>query len=284
MSEFLAWRPPKLREIISNGILHPQGRLVIHGSFKTWKSMLAMHTGFCISTGTPWFGFTTEKEEVLIVQVEVSEISYHQRCIKYNFHNFPKDADTSHLWVASENFMKFDKPYGMADLDRDIAKCGAKVIIIDPLYKVISGDLNNGKEVMALLDNFDLLIDKYKCSFIIIHHERKMHLDKESGFTSSGGAEEMTGSQYISNWADTVIGISRLSEDEANPVKLKVRFNAMRHAEKFPSPMFLTVNRDDLIFTHDIQAYIPPIVQKFLDMKKDDRGVYKADDNNSEVI
>jgi RecA-family ATPase len=259
MKEFLSWNPPKVREIISNGILLPQSRLVIHGKFKSWKSMLAMHTAFCISTGTPWFDFNVAQEEVLVIQVEVAEIAYHKRCKKYELYNC-SGSDTSHLWVASEQFQKFDASWGMSELDRDIAKCGAKVIVIDPLYKIMSGDLNDGKDVMRLFDNLDILIDKHKCSIILVHHERKSSIDGRIG-----GSEEMTGSQYISNWADTVIGISRQSADWDDPVKLRLDFNAMRNAESFPAPLKIKISREDLVFKKDMEVLIPDELKQIIE-------------------
>jgi hypothetical protein len=262
MQEFLEWKPPKMRELISNGILHPEEVMVLHGSFKSWKSMLVMHTAFCLSQGKPWFGFDTEKSTVMIIQVEISEISYHKRCAKYAHYNFP-NCDMSNMWVASENFMKFDKSLGMSEIDREIDKRKPNVIVLDPLYKMISGDLNNGKEMMGFIDNVDILKKKYGCSFIIVHHEHKMQYTKD-GSVIRQGAEAMTGSQYLANTLDTSVGISRTSEDWENPVTLRMEFDALRNAEKFPPPINIGISRDDLVFRINTASDITPEGRKFL--------------------
>jgi hypothetical protein len=274
MSEFLLWNPPKLREIISNGILHPEEVLVLHGSFKSWKSMLAMHTAFCISQGVPWFGYNTEKSSVLIVQVEISEIMYHKRCIKYAHFNFPT-ADTSNIFIASEVNMKFDKAMGMSELDRDLEHYKPQVVILDPLYKMVSGDLNNGRDMMGFIDNIDILKYKYHCSFIIVHHEHKMQYTKD-GSTIKQGAEAMTGSQYFANTVDSSIGISRMSDDWAEPVLLKMEFDALRNAEKFPSPINLTISRDDLVFREKSQTLTLLPISNIINTKLVDSGTFES--------
>jgi len=53
----LLWQPPALKEIIAEGILYEQTKLVIFGGPKLGKSILAQQLCFCLVTGLPWLGF-----------------------------------------------------------------------------------------------------------------------------------------------------------------------------------------------------------------------------------
>ena len=247
MEDFLKWNPPHQKEIISDGILLPQSGLILHGKFKTFKSIIAMHTGFCLATGTDWFGHKTVPTDTLIIQIEVAEQAQLRRCRKY-YHHAALDSPVSKLWIKSDRFLKIDTSWGMSELDKYIAKTGAKVIILDPLYKIMSGDTNDGKDVMRLFDNLDILIDKHKCSFIVIHHERKSYEGEHKG------AEQMTGSLFISNWPDGIVGITPTTHEDAEPAGLKLTFEGMRNAERFIPPVKIIISRDNLIpkVVHDV--------------------------------
>jgi hypothetical protein len=149
------------------------------------------------------------------------------------------------MFMATQHYIKFDTPYGMADLDRAIGETGAGVVVIDPLYKVITGDMNAGYEVGKLLDNLDILKAKHKCSYIIIHHERKFQIT-DAGIVNEG-AEEISGSQSIANWCDTAIGL-KVKKDSPSIVELELRFTALRNAEEFLRPVHIKVDRSTLTF------------------------------------
>lgn len=262
LKDFLSWHPPVVQEIISNGILLPESKLVLHGKYKSWKSMLAMDMALCIAKGRPWFNHATSKVPVFSLQIEVAKAAYQNRLLKYTKHN---DCLSSNLFVATEHYIKIDSSFGMNDLDKAIKLCSPKVVIIDPLYKVISGDLNDSRDVVKFEDNIDILIDKYHCAFIIVHHEHKMRFDSD-GNRVRQGAEAMTGSQMIANWADSVIGVEVTTSDYENPVELTITFTALRNAEYFPKPINILINRDDLTFRiNNKPPKITPELQKLID-------------------
>jgi hypothetical protein len=237
----------------------------------THNSMLAMHTAFCIATGKPWFGFDVAKTAVMLVQIEISERAMHKRAVKYATNH---QDNHSGLWIANEHFIKFDSSYGDNELHKDIQKYGIKVVIIDPLYKVMAGDTNKGADVMKLLDNFDNIIDKHHCSIIIVHHEHKMKYG-DDGKVVYQGAEAMTGSQFIANWADSIVGINKISDDWANPVDLVLNFTALRNAENWPAPMGISIDRNNLRWsTSGILEKLPDYIREALDKDKpkDDEG------------
>lgn len=254
-AEFMRWMPPPVTSIISNGILDYQSRLVIFGKYKSWKSMLSMDLAFCLSTGTPWFGFSITRVPVLLVQVEIGKAAFQKRFKKYvKFHNISyTDPNYLHLLSSPYGF-KFDQAYDLDKLDKwvgrqrqllNLDKDSPQVIIIDPLFKSMSGDTNAPSEVSKFLNNIDFLILKHNCSFIIDHHERK------SVIISSGvldrGAENVSGALRVIDWCDGAIELTLLS-DTSQYSEVKLTFMAMRNTEEFLEPFYIKCVRDNLSF------------------------------------
>lgn len=265
IKDFLAWKPPKVEEIIEGGILIPESRLIIHGKFKSWKSMIAMHTGFCISNGLDWLGLKTISKPVLIVQIEVAKIPFHTRVVKYTTHNI---SDPDNMWIVNQYNLKLDSAYGLSDLDKAIGNTKAEVVIIDPLYKIVSGDLNDTRDVTKLLDNLDFMREKHHCSFIIIHHERKSQGVGDE--LVERGAEEMTGSQSVANWCDAAVSV-HVKSDTYELTRLRMEFTALRNSPDFMPPMDIEVRRSDLKFIKKSDVIVPEDIKHLLNMKETDK-------------
>lgn len=246
LRDFLNWKPPVVQEIISNGILLPESSMIIHGLFGSWKTMLSMHTIFCLATGTPWFGFGVAKSRVLSIQTEVGKLSWFKRITKYceNIKEKPLDS----IEFGMERYLKLDSSFGMADLDKTIARTKPDIVFIDPLYKVVGGDLNDSRDMTKFTDNLDILMMKHHCSFVIVHHDHKSKYDEE-GKRLNQGAEAITGSQVLNNWPATVLGIDVTSPKEANPVTATISFDKIpRDSDTAPKPINVSIDREDIVW------------------------------------
>lgn len=240
LRQLIDWEPPKLDNIIGEGILLPRTRLVIYGQWKTWKSMLALHTAFTLAMGNKWFGFETKPSCVLLLQLEIPKAAFRLRVIKYA--NGNDSHPESNLWFSTQHYIKLDREYGLAQLERTIQWCHPNVIIIDPLYKILSGNISDSSDMMKLLDNFDQLIDRHGISVILIAHTR-LPVITSDGIVDRG-AEEIMGSSYLPNWVDSGVGI-KLIEDST----VELNFNPMRNTERLLDPIRVHINRKNLRFS-----------------------------------
>lgn len=59
------------------------------------------------------------------------------------------------------------------DLIEDLKESNTDVIIIDPIYKVITGDENNATEMAQFCNQFDILCDKLHSTVIYARHHSK---------------------------------------------------------------------------------------------------------------
>lgn len=240
LKQLLAWQPPQTESIIGNGILLPQTRMVIYGLWKSWKSMFAQHTGFCLASGIPWLDFETSASSVLTVQLEIPKAVFRKRVEKYAQGNnlFP-----ANLYYISQHYLKLDREFGFAALDRAVSIVRPDVLIIDPVYKVLSGNISDSYDMMKLLDNLDNLIDKHQIAIILVTHTRKP-IVSESGEVVDRGLEDIMGSSYLPNWLDSAVGMKVIGQD-----LVQLSFTALRHAEEEVPAVMARISRQTLKFT-----------------------------------
>ncbi len=237
--EIIAWQPPAMDPIIEKGILYRGTRLVLYGLYKALKSMMAINMAFDIATGTPWLGFKTKLSTVLYVQFEIPHALLRTRIEKYAVANkvFPQN-----LIFTSPHYLKLDKDYSMSIIKEFLNFYRPDVVIVDPIYRTLSGDISSSYDMSRFMDNMDLLANDYQFAIILVHHERKEQYNAE-GQALRHGSQDMMGSSYLPNWLDTAVQI-----DRPNPQGLDVHisFTAMRHAEEEFEDIRVRFNRDSL--------------------------------------
>jgi len=242
LQEFLAWKPPYIRQLIGNGILIPQGKIILFGPYKSWKSMTSIDLAFKLATGQPWLGFKTTLSTVLVIQLEIPKAAYQERVRKYAFGN--QLSPLTNLFFVTIRSLKLDKGWGLALLEQWIAETGAQVVIIDPIFKVISGRLTDEYDVRQYTDRMDEIIDKHKVSLVLIHHEGKDWIIE--GERYDRGADAAFGSAVFGWWVDSSIELR--TEVEGGNV-IDVRFPLLRLAEDDIKPFKVEINRSNLVFT-----------------------------------
>jgi hypothetical protein len=248
VGDLYRWNPPPIIPIIEE-IMFPQNKVFIYGRYKSWKSMLAMHTGYCLAQGTPWFGFNTTKSVVLVVQCEIQKYQYKIRSDKYADGNQLSDklakriACEENLHIASEPYIKLDQGFGYQALEAEIYRLHPTVIIIDPLYKVVSGRLSDEWEMRKFTDRVDMLIDKHKVSVIIIHHDRKEQI--QEGQVMNRGSQEMYGTVFFQGWCDSSV---RLEVQDGNENEVDVIPDILRNAQQDIKPFRVAIDKKTLQF------------------------------------
>lgn len=240
LKELLAWIPPKHKEIISSGILPVGAKLVLAGEEESFKTMLSTYAGFCISMGLPLLGFKTTKMRVGMLQSELPKHMFRDRIAQLvKEHNHPLAAADIHFATALD--IKLNKPAGFTQLAAAVKNLGLGLLILDPLYKVLSGDVSDWQEMVRLTDNLDYLCRQFNCGIWLVHHRRKFLLS--SGGIMDLGGDELIGSSALKDWADTILRLDKLEGDERI-----LRFSKARNAKDILHPMKIKFNRRDLSF------------------------------------
>lgn len=165
--------PPALPEELISGILRRGHKMLISGSSKAGKSFLLMELCVSIAEGRPWLGFSCKKGRVLYVNLEIDPASAVNRFLKiYEALGIPAaNMDSIVLWNLRGHAVPLDQL--VPKLIRRVRYQKFDAIIIDPIYKVITGDENNASEMGAFCNQFDKICTETGCSTIYCHHHSK---------------------------------------------------------------------------------------------------------------
>ena len=245
--ELIAWTPPYQKTIIGSNILIAQGSMMVYGKEETWKSMLVgLDMSFKIANGLDWFGYPTIPSSVYNFQTEIPQSPLRDRVIKYMTGNH---VTSKNIWFSSELYMKVDKGWGYAELEKELTRTKPKVLVIDNISSSVSGKLVDDYEMGLFLDRMDMLRDKFKLAVVIIHHTRIP--EHSQGETFHYGTDEAFGSSRFPRWFDTIIYVAKVNDNDAGLVSLDLTFEKTRFAEERLKPLHLTVRRSDLVFSKD---------------------------------
>ena len=253
LSQLRSWTPPVQRFIISSGILSPEGRLVLFGVPKAWKSIIALYTGFTIASASEWFGYSTNQTSVLVYQGEVSRLSQWKRVTKMSS-SIPHEFTNIFFETATGKNVFIDRPYGYDTIKKSVDEARARMpgtlltVILDPVYKLVSGNVADPEIAGNFTNNIDKLIAATGVSVIIVHHARKIKTDNE-GKVIDLGSDDMFGGE-IQKWCDTTVHL-KLLNPKGNKDNVRVTFDLARDfdGETFPPSFDIHWSRKTLLPT-----------------------------------
>ena len=165
--------PPPLPEEIIQGILRRGHKMIISGSSKAGKSFLLMELCVAIAEGTDWLGFPCRKGRVLYVNLEIDPASCITRFLKiYEALGIPMNGtENIIIWNLRGHAVPLDQL--VPKLIRRVRDQHLTAIVIDPIYKVITGDENNASDMGQFCNQFDKICAETGCSTIYCHHHSK---------------------------------------------------------------------------------------------------------------
>lgn len=164
--------PPKPPELI-RGILRRGHKMLIAGPSKAGKSFLLIELAIAIAEGSTWLGFSCAQGRVLYVNLEIDPASCIDRFItiyaKLGFS--PPHTDNIVIWNLRGHALPLDRLVPI--LVRRMKDEQFAAVIIDPIYKVITGDENNASDMGAFCNQFDKICTEMGASAIYCHHHSK---------------------------------------------------------------------------------------------------------------
>ena len=210
----------------------------IIGKEKACKSIFTTQEAMAMTNGKVFLGmFDVVKElKVLYVQAEgsigetkdrIKSSLKHER-IEWKADNWRHYYPSALSLDTEEGYVEFKKRIVESEFLPD-------VIILDPLYMSVDGDLIDNKSMRRFFRNIRRLKEDYRCSFIIVHHERRPKTDT-FGHKVYEGDNAIFGSSMFKNFASHVLRISITNEKgheifedkEGQPIYRKVVCSTQR--------------------------------------------------------
>jgi RecA-family ATPase len=169
-----AWENmPDLAPPLIEGVLRQGHKMLIAGPSKAGKSYALIEMCIAIAEGSKWLGWDCTQGRVLYVNLELDRAScLHRFKDVYDKLNLPPShLGSIDIWNLRGVTEPMDKL--APKLIRRAKKGGYIAVVIDPIYKVITGDENSASDMGAFCNQFDKICNETGCSTIYCHHHSK---------------------------------------------------------------------------------------------------------------
>jgi RecA-family ATPase len=204
-----AWEHlPELAPPLIEGVLRQGHKMLIAGPSKAGKSYALIEMCIAIAEGRNWLGWQCAKGRVLYVNLELDRAS----CL----HRF-RDVYTA-LNIPPQNIGSIDI-WNLRGVTEPMDKLAPKLIrrarqghyiavIIDPIYKVITGDENSADQMAHFCNQFDKVCTELGCAVIYCHHHSK------GGQGSKRSMDRASGSGVFARDPDALLDMIELDLTE----------------------------------------------------------------------
>lgn len=200
---------PELSPCLIDGILRKGHKMLISGPSKAGKSFLQIELCIAIAEGKKWLQWNCAQGRVMYVNLELDRAScLHRFKDVYEAMGFtPDNLQNIDIWNLRGKSVPMDKL--APKLIRRAAKKNYVAIIIDPIYKVITGDENSADQMANFCNQFDKVCTELGCAVIYCHHHSK---------GNQGGKKSMdraSGSGVFARDPDALLDLIELEPTEA---------------------------------------------------------------------
>lgn len=164
---------PPLRPALIDGVLRQGHKMLLAGPSKAGKSFALIALAIAIAEGKPWMGFQCSQGKVWYVNLELDDISCKHR-VKDVYTALginPEHLQNIDIWNLRGRSLPMDKL--APSMIRRAKQRGYAAIIIDPIYKVITGDENSAEQMAHFCNQFDRVCAGAGCAVIYCHHHSK---------------------------------------------------------------------------------------------------------------
>lgn len=234
---------PELSPPLINNVLRQGHKMLLAGPSKAGKSYALIELCCAIAEGKKWLNWTCAKGKIMYVNLELDRAScLHRFKDVYTALGWaPKSLGNIDIWNLRGKSVPMDKL--APKLIRRAQKKNYIAIIIDPIYKVITGDENSADQMASFCNQFDRVCTELGAAVIYCHHHSK---------GSQGGKRSMdraSGSGVFARDPDVLMDLIELdlNEDllkqEENKAVCRV---CIDYLDKYSSTWEDHVSQDDM--------------------------------------
>lgn len=200
---------PPLSPCLIDGVLRKGHKMLIAGPSKAGKSFLLIEMCIAIAEARKWMNWQCAQGRVMYVNLELDRAScLHRFKDVYEALGWsPDHLQNIDIWNLRGKSVPMDKL--APKLIRRAAKKDYVAIIIDPIYKVITGDENSADQMANFCNQFDKVCTELGCAVIYCHHHSK---------GSQGGKKSMdraSGSGVFARDPDALLDLIELEPTDA---------------------------------------------------------------------
>lgn len=242
---------PDYAEELIEGILRQGHKMLLVGPSKSGKSFSLIELCIAIAEGSKWMGRQCKQGDVLYVNFELDRASCLHRFkdVYQTLGLTPNNANRIFIWNLRGKTPALDQL--VPKLIRRAEKKKYIAVVVDPIYKVITGDENSASEMAKFCNQFDKIADALGASVIYAHHHSK---------GAQGGKKSMdraSGSGVFARDPDALLDMIELDmnkevkEHFINEARVEAMHAVLdKYVPKWRTYIYQTKKTDD----HDFEA------------------------------
>ena len=198
---------PPLAPSLIEGVLRKGHKMMLAGPSKAGKSFALIEMAIAIAEGRKWLNWYCSQGRVLYVNLELDRPScLHRFKDVYTALGWPaNNIENIDIWELRGKSIPMDKL--APKLIRRAAKKNYTAIIIDPIYKIITGDENSADQMAHFCNQFDKVCTELNCAVIYCHHHSK------GAQGSKRSMDRASGSGVFARDADALLDMIQLNTD-----------------------------------------------------------------------
>ena len=164
---------PELAPPLIEGLLRQGHKMLMAGPSKAGKSFALIELSIAIAEGRQWLGWDCTQGKILYVNLELDRASALHRFedVYAGLGYAPNNVENIDVWNLRGKSVPMDKL--APKLIRRAQKKNYIAVIIDPIYKVLTGDENSADQMAHFTNQFDKIATELGCSVIYCHHHSK---------------------------------------------------------------------------------------------------------------
>lgn len=257
---------PDLAPELIDGILRQGHKMLLAGPSKAGKSFLLIELAIAIAEGKRWLGRACAQGKVLYVNLELDRAScLHRLHDVYEAMNVtPAHLNNLKIWNLRGKTVPMDKL--APKMIRRCQKDKYIAVIIDPIYKVITGDENSAEQMSKFCNQFDKVATEMGCAVIYCHHHSK---------GSQGGKRSMdraSGSGVFARDPDALLDLIELELDDTAKEKNLKRLEIECAKKWAPAGTFRDLSPEDMTDHQKVMsAYWTKFRQLGMERQAEDR-------------
>ncbi|MGN7409950.1 AAA family ATPase [Sporosarcina sp. SAFN-010] len=186
LTDFWNDMPEKAPPLI-HGLLRQGHKMLMAGPSKAGKSFALIELSIALAEGRKWLSWDCTRGKILYVNLELDRAScLHRFKDVYTALGWPPDnLSNIDIWNLRGKSVPMDKL--APKLIRRAQKSNYIAVIIDPIYKVLTGDENSADQMAHFTNQFDKICTELGSSVIYCHHHskgsqgNKKSMDRASG-------------------------------------------------------------------------------------------------------
>jgi RecA-family ATPase len=221
-------------EWIIDKIIADKAVCLLVGKAGVLKTFLAISISYAVASGNDFLNkFKSKQGKVIYLDKEngYSIMKKRTSMVKRGL-ELTEDYDIGFICFSQ---IKIDKKKDIEAIEKILEKHKPRLLVIDTYRRAISFDENDAGSVSELfVDTLRPMVEKYNCSILLLHHNRK-------GGSAGDEMDELRGSSDLANYADAILKAER----KGGNLVLKQLKNR-NEAELAPMKILITFPEDEI--------------------------------------